>query len=207
MGTTARGYAYPGLLDEPNVPQHIQALAEDVDADVAELAAAIEALGGDLGGGGGGGDAVGGTYVATGGGQSIPNTLSGPGTPVAFGSQLGTPNGITRSIYATVGHTFELLSSGLWAIGATVRVQSSSAAGEVSATIRYGATTAAMDTVLAADGGRREGLPRTLGPGKPARYLPAGTKVVVQVFNGTGSSRVLEPNSGDWVQLDLWRVG
>ena len=39
------------------------------------------------------------------------------------------------------------------------------------------------------------------------RYLEAGTKLIVYVFNGTGSSRVLEPNSGAWVHLDLWRVG
>lgn len=204
MGTTARGYEYPSIVDEPNVPAHLQALAEDVDADVQALADAIEELGGDPGGGGGGGDAVGGTFVATGSGQLIPNTTSGPGTVCAFGDQLDEPTGITRTAEGQ-GHKFELLSSGLWAAGATIRVQSAAAAGEFSANVRYG--TSAFDKVLAADGGRREGLPRTLNPSSPARYLPAGTKLLVHLFNGTGSQRTLEPNSGAWVQLDIWRVG
>lgn len=207
MATTERGYSYPGLLDEPNVPQHIQALAEDVNDDVQALADAIEALGGDVGGGGGGGDAVGGTYVATGGGQSIPNTTSGPGTPVAFGSQLGSPSGITRAS-SGAGNTFELLSSGIWSAHATLRIQSAAAAGEISAGIWMdlpgGGTDFAVN--LAHDGARREGIARTLNP-SGTRYLEAGTKLIVYVFNGTGSSRVLEPNSGAWVHLDLWRVG
>lgn len=34
MATTPRGYAYPGVNDAPDGPYAVQALAEDVDADV-----------------------------------------------------------------------------------------------------------------------------------------------------------------------------
>ncbi len=201
MGTTARGYAYPGPLDEPNIAQHFQALAEDIDADV-------EALEATIGGGGGGGDigtVVGGRWHANAVAQAIPATVSGPGTVVAFGTN-GTdpaPSGVTRTTEGS-GHKFELGSSGLWHAAATIRVASTATAGEMSAIIRYGPTT--FDTVLAGDGARREGLARMMNPGS-SRYLPSGTKIVVHVYNGTGSGRTLEPNAGNWVQLDLWKVG
>lgn len=199
MAATTRGYSYPTPLDEPNIPQHFQDLAEDIDADVTALEATI--AGG--GGGGGGGTVLGGRWFATGAGQSIPATVSGPGTVVAFGSAGAdpAPTGITRTTEG-VGHKFELLTSGLWHAGVTLRVASSATAGEVSVHIRYGPTT--FDTVLLGDGGRREGLARMFSPSK-SRYLAAGTKLVVQVYNGTGAGRTLEPNGGDWVQIDIWR--
>jgi hypothetical protein len=41
MGTTARGYAYPGNADNVDIPGDLQTLAEDIDADVT---AAVTAL-------------------------------------------------------------------------------------------------------------------------------------------------------------------
>ncbi len=119
------------------------------------------------------------------------------------------PVGVTNEDYGGgIGSKFTLGSSGLWYAKASVRVQSSATAGEFSANIRYGPPlpSTSYDTVLDADGGRREGLARTLHPGG-IRYLAVGTRLVVHLFNGTGSSRTLEPNSGDWVQIDIWRVG
>lgn len=159
-------------------------------------------------GGGGGGDPAsgGGRWYATGAGQSIPATVSGPGTIVAFGQQLGTPTGVTRTTQGA-GHKFELESSGVWACAAQTRIQSAAAAGEVSSTIwadLAGGTT--FEYNVDADGGRREGVPRQLKPGR-STYLPAGTTLAVFLYNGTGSTRTLEPDGGNWVNLDLWLVG
>jgi len=154
-------------------------------------------------GGGGGSEAGGGTFVQT-SAQSIPNTTSGPGTIVSLPD--GDPGDQLARTTQGSGHKFELLASGIWAIGGNVRVASTGTAGEVSASIRLdlaGGTT--FDDVLDIDGGRREGLPRTLNPGR-TRYLPAGTMVAVFVYNGTGGTRLLEPSGGDWVNLDAWLV-
>lgn len=162
------------------------------------------ALTGTSGGGGGEGASGGATFTQT-SAQSIPNTSSGPGTIVSLPNGTSGPL-IERSAQGS-GHKFELLASGIWAVGVGVRIASNGTAGEVSATIRLdlaGGTD--FDDVLDIDGGRREGLPRTLKPGR-TRYLPAGTMVAVFVYNGTGGTRQLEPNGGDWVNLDAWLVG
>lgn len=159
------------------------------------------------GGGGGGGASGGGRWTAGTTAQNVPNTTSGPGTPIAFGSPVGTPSQVTQQAEASVGHKFELLASGVWACSATVRVQSASAGGEISCGIWADLDgVGGFDFNVAHDGARREGIARTLNP-NATTYLPAGCKVVVYVFNGTGTQRVLEPNSGAWVHLDLWLVG
>jgi hypothetical protein len=198
--TTLYGLPYPAATDEPNGHLQIQALAEDVDVALGELQDAIDAIDG----GGAPGSVLGGRWYATGGGQSIPVTSSGPGTVAAFGTEgsAPAPTGVTRTTEGS-GHKFELLTAGLWHVAVTLRVASAAAAGEMSTHIRYGTST--FDTVLAGDGGRREGLARLMNPGS-TRYLAAGTKLVVQVYNGTGSTRTLEPDSGNWVQIDLWRL-
>ncbi len=234
MGTTARhALPYPTLGDQPNGPDAVQDLAEAVDAQLSRLKSyptasrptgvpagfaifdetlsapfiwngtAWVAFGG--GGGGGGGGTTGGATASQSSAQAIGNTASGFGTP------LNLPNGdegdlIERTTYGD-GHKFQLLASGIWATGATCRIASSTAGGEVSAAIRAdlaGGTT--FGTVLAIDGGRRESLPRTLQPTR-ARYLPSGTTIAVFVYNGTGTQRQTEPASGEWVNLDMWLVG
>jgi hypothetical protein len=156
------------------------------------------------GGGGGGGAAGGATFTQT-SAQSIPNTASGPGTIVSLPG--GSAGSLIERTAQGSGHKFELLASGLWSADAQVRIATTSTAGEVSAAIRYDpAGGSNFDRSLAIDGGRREGLARTLQPGK-RRYLEAGTTLAVFVYNGTGSTRQLEPNAGDWVNLDLWLAG
>jgi hypothetical protein len=235
MATTSRfGLPYPGIDDEPNGPDQVQDLAEAVDAQLSRLKAyptAGRPVGVPAGfaiydddlaapfywdgavwvpfgtGSGGGGDTpsgVGGRWEQS-DAQPIPATSSGPGTIVSFPNGSGT--GITQEAEGA-GHEFILASSGVYVCGALVRVQSSSAAGEVSCAIRakMGGAGSEFSTTVAMDGGRREGLPRTLQPSKP-RWLPANTRLAVFVFNGTGSERRLEPRAGDWVNLDIWRVG
>jgi hypothetical protein len=161
------------------------------------------------GGGGGGGGYSGGRFVAT-SAQNIPNTTSGPGTilglPSAGANMPGAATGVTRTSSGS-GHEFELAEAGLWTATANVRLASAAAAGEVSLSVwadLAGGTS--YDFSVAIDGGRREGLPRTLNA-HGETYLPAGTTLVVYVYNGTGGTRATEPNSGNWCHLDLWRKG
>jgi hypothetical protein len=207
--TTANyGWPYPDQDDEADGAGQIQALADAIDSDLKALADDVDAIPGG-GGGGGGGTYVGGRWTGGTTAQSIPATLSGPGTPVALGSvsPLRAPDGVVRSSHG-VGHKFELTDAGLWFAAAAIRIASSSAAGEISVNIWADPDggTDFEDYNLAPDGGRREGLARTFNPGVPT-YLPAGTQVAVYVYNGTGGERFTEPNNGRWVHLDLWRVG
>jgi hypothetical protein len=208
MGTTTN-YAlpYPEQTDEPDGSAQISALAVAVDTELQVLADAIDAI--PEGGGGGGEDpedAVGGRFVNP-AAQNIPLTASGPGTPIAFpsaGANTPTPTGVTS---ASGGTIFTLTSGGIWHCGASVRIASAAAAGEVSLAVRAdlaGGTTYGF--TVAFDGGRREGLPRSLEASQ-VTYLPAGTKIIVHVFNGTGSTRITEPDSGQWAHLDLFRIG
>jgi len=209
MGTTTN-YAlpYPELTDEPDGAAQIAALATAVDSAVKTLSDTVDDLAAAPGGGGGGDptDSAGGRYVNT-SAQNVPATSSGPGTLVAFpsaGANTPTPTEVTSSGGGTI---FTLGSSGVWWCGASVRIASAAPAGEMSCAIRADLAGGTSYTfTVAFDGGRREGLPRSLEPGQ-ATYLPEGTKIVVHVYNGTGSQRVTEPDAGAWVHLDLFRIG
>lgn len=207
MGTTANfALPYPEVTDEPDGAGQIQALAVAVDTELNELAEAIEDI---PGGGGGGAGTFGGRFVQT-SAQSIPATVSGIGTVISL-PDLGTnmPGAATEVTRETsgAGHRFVLGTAGLWSAHATVRLAAHATPGEVSAAIwcdLAGGTNYTFN--VAHDGGRREGLPRTLTPGAET-YLPEGAALLVAVFNGTGGARVTEPGSGAWVHLDLWLKG
>jgi hypothetical protein len=205
--TSTYQWPVPELTDEPDGPGQIGALADAVDADLAELAGVVDALPG--GGGGGSGGVSGGRFVAT-SAQAIPPTSSGKGTIVGFPSAGANMTGPATQVVreaAGTGHRFVLGAAGLWSAHATIRAASSTAGGELSAGIWADLTGGTDYTFnVAHDGGRREGLPRTLTPGAET-YLPAGAALVVYVFNGTGGNRQLEPSSGAWVHLDLWLKG
>lgn len=227
---------YPETTDENDVPTDMAEMAADIESGLGrafECTAATRPTGvpsgfiiretdtGDwLGysgvgwvalsasGVGGGGSTGGGRHSAGGVAQSIPNTTSGPGTVLALGTAETAPLAstlLTRTVEGA-GHKFELGGSGMWACGATVRAASSTAAGELSADIVADIDGGGYDLVIAKDGSKREGLPRTLCPSRTL-YLPSGTKVLVYIYNGTGTARTLEPNAGAWVHLDLWLVG
>jgi len=87
-----------------------------------------------------------------------------------------------------------------------VRVATSPATGEISAAIWADPDGGGFDYNIAHMGGLREGLPRTFALARTT-YLAAGTQLAVFVYNGTGTSRTLEPGGGAWVNLDLWLVG
>jgi hypothetical protein len=210
MGITANySLPYPELTDEPDGAGQIQALAVAVDTELAELAEAIEDIPGG-GGGGGSGGYSGGRFVAS-SAQDIPATVTGIGTHIGFPSNGANMSGdatdITRSASGTNGHRFVLGEGGLWSAHTTIRIAANSAAGELSCAIwadLAGGTNYTFN--IAHDGARREGLPRTLTPGAET-YLPAGTSLVVAVYNGTGGTRQTEPSGGAWVHLDLWLKG
>lgn len=206
MGTTAnRDYTYPELTDEPNVPLYVKNLADQVDADVAAVAAAVAALGGDV-------DdpeatsVVGGTWRAA-SSQSIPATASGPGTPVSLGVPVGSPTGVTTATSGD-GHVFTLGSAGLW-VGNFI--------GRWTTTTTGGVRDFGVYCDQAGGTSYTEALsspnPQTVtGQAKGgaygfSRYLASGTKIIVYAYNGTGSTRTLEYNGGQWVALDIWRAG
>lgn len=233
--TTRFALPYPGLDDQPDGPDATKDLAEAVEAQLSRLksyptagrptgvpagfaiydddldapfywnGAAWLPFGGSGGGGGGGGGTSGGAHFEQTAAQAIPNTASGPGTIMSL------PDGATGPLIERTaqgsGHKFKLLSAGVWATGASCRIASTSQGGEVSCSIRADlAGGTAFDTVVAFDGGRREGLPRSLQPNR-TRYLPANTMLAVHIYNGTGTSRVIEPDGGEWANLDLYLVG
>lgn len=212
MGTTTN-YAipYPELTDETDGASQMAALATAADTAIKAVADDVAALGGDPGPvdpDPAPTDATGGRYVNT-AAQNVPATTSGPGTVIAFpaeGSNTPAPTDVTRAT-STTGHVFTLAKGGVWWCGTSVRIATAAAAGEMSVNIRAdlaGGTTYSF--TIASDGGKREGVPRSLEAGQ-ATYLPQGTKLVVQVYNGTGSQRVTEPDSGSWVHIDLFRIG
>lgn len=210
MATTINfGWPVPELSDEPDGRAQITALAVAADADLKELADVVEALGGDVGPvdpDPAPGDATGGRFVNT-APQNLPVTASGPGTLVAFpGTGVNTP-APTDVVSASGGTIFTLSKGGVWWCGAGLRIVNAAAAGEISLNIRADlAGGSTYGFTIASDGGKREGLPRTLDAGQ-ATYLPQGTKIVVHLYNGSGSQRVTEPDAGAWVHLDLFRIG
>jgi hypothetical protein len=225
MGTTTRfALAYPASTDEPNGPVQIQALADDVEDQLArafpctsgtrptgigdgfliwetdtklllayDLATTTWTGVGSGSGGGGGGSTAGGTWTAGTSAQSIPNAAN---TIVAFGTAVGSPTGVTRAA-SGAGHKFTLGSSGVWAVHATLRYASAAAGG-----VRDVGVWANATTNLAHSGSAVAGQPATHSLGT-VRYLASGTEITVIAYQATGAARVLEPNSGAWVHIDI----
>jgi hypothetical protein len=206
MGTTTnRSYTYPELTDEPNVPLYIKTLADQLDADVQTVADAVEAVGGDVGGGGGSGTVVGGTWRAA-SSQSIAATASGPGSPVALATPVASPTGVTSATSGT-GHVFTLGSGGLW-VGTFIGRWATTTVGGVRDFGIYcdqAGGTSFTEALSSPNPQTVTGQPKG-GSYSFSRKLAAGTKIIVYAYNGTGSTRTLEHNGGQWVALDLWRL-
>lgn len=207
MGTTAnRSYTYPELTDEPNVPLYVKTLADQVDADVKAVADAVAALGGDVDDPDAPTTVVGGTWRAA-SSQSIQATASGPGTPVALGTPVGSPTGVTTATSGD-GHVFTLGSAGLW-VGTFIGRWTTTTVGGVRDFGVYcdrAGGTSFTEALSSPNPQTVTGQPKG-GAYSFSRYLPSGTKVIVYGYNGTGSTRTLEHNGGQWVALDLWRLG
>lgn len=234
MGTTTRGaLPYPDDADEVNVPADIRELAEAADpylfsADRKTSATRPTLTADDHGylldeedtgnlvrwngttwvvvgggAGGGGGDAFGGRWKAA-SAQSIPATLSGPGTPVAFGTDPSSSSGVTKTTYLA-GHMFELTAAGLWTGGLIGRWASTTTGGvrDFGIYCDQAGGTSFTEALTGPQPQTVTGQPKG-GTWPIGRYLPSGTTLVVYAFNGTGSTRSLEHNAGEWVSLDLW---
>lgn len=227
MATTTRwALPYPVETDEPDGAGQMQALAEALDGHLGKAipianAAARPAsptrglivhqddddgfygytgsLWTPLSGssGGGGGSTASAHYTAGSTAQSIPTTAD---TVVAFGTEGDADALVTRAVQ-DAGHVFTLESAGIWAISTTVRYATNPAGGERAVSLRtVGGLT------LAHAGGAQPGLPATYSLAC-TRYLAEDTQIIVVCYQGTGAGRLLEPNSGAWVQISLALVG
>lgn len=205
MGTTTNyAWPYPESTDEPDGAAQIRALAIATDADVKALADDVAALPG--GGGGGGATGDGGTWRAA-SSQSIPATVSGPGTPVLLGTADGTPTGVTTGVQSP-GTRFVVDSAGLW-VGTFIGRWTTTTTGGVR---DFGVYVDLAGGTTYADALSSPNPQTVTGQAKGgaysfSRYLPEGAAIVVFAYNGTGAPRTLEHNSGQWVALDLWLVG
>jgi hypothetical protein len=234
MPNTTYGFPYPESTDEVDVPQDILDLATAANsraykaypctsttrptltsgdrgflADESDTGNLVRWNGttwvvvGGSGGGGGGGSVFGGRFKAA-TAQSIPATVSGPGTEIAFATDPTTHAGVTKAVLGS-GHVFTLTAAALWTGTLIARFASNPANGvrdfglycdQAGGSSFSEALTSPMPQTVA---GQAKG-----GPYSFSRYLAAGTKVVAYAYNGTGSGRVLEHNGGEWVSLDLW---
>ncbi len=193
--TPIYSWPVPGTGDEVDIPQGLTDLAVASETDLDALADTVAGL--DGGGGGGGGAASSATFSAGSSAQSIPNAAD---TVTAFGTAVATDPLVVRSS-SGAGHKFTLGASRVWAIYATVRYATNGAGGEKAVSLR---TTGGV--TLAHVGGAAAGIPATYCLGT-TRYLASGTEIIVVCYQGTGGSRVLEPNDGAWVHIDIAAIG
>lgn len=232
MGTTTRfGLRYPTLTEAPNVPLDMQELATDVDGwlaralpclSTARPASPAQGLlifetdtgllmiwDGDswnaivtpaAGGGGGGGTTAHAQFSA-----AAAQSVATGNVACAFGTTDTASTAVTRAT-SGAGHQFTLNTSSIWAISATARYASTSATGERYAGIHLPG--ASGGTPLAGSGSNPPtNNPTTLNVAV-TRYFASGTAVIVNLFNGTGSTRVLEPGTGGgWVRINFALVG
>lgn len=231
MGTTSRfALRYPTVTDAPNVPVDMRELAEDVEGQLARafpcLSTARPAsppLGmlifetdtslllvwdGDswntvvapAAGGSGGTTAY--AQFSAASAQSVPDATN---TPAAFGTTDTASSSVARQADGA-GHRFILNSSGIWSITTTIRYAQTSADGE-----RYaGIHLAGSSTTIPLGGeGHNQDLQGTVTLNVAVtRYFASGTGVIVNLYQGTGSARLLEPHaSGGWARVNFALVG
>lgn len=159
------------------------------------LGAAWVALGGTGGGGGGGGALPslgrwGGTAS-----QPIPNA---DGTIVSFPTELAATPDIVRETEAP-GHKFVLQRAGRLSGSLTLRYATTTAAG-----VRDVHVLANGSQYLGSSGGAVAGQPATHNVAIDPVDLADNTEITVEAFQGTGSTRTLEPGAGSrWVRLSL----
>jgi len=158
------------------------------------LGSAWIALGG--GGGGGGGSALGslGRWGGT-AAQPIPNADD---TLVSFPTELVATPDIVRET-AAPGHKFVLQRAGRLTGTLTLRYATTTAAG-----VRDVHVLANGTDYLASSGGAVAGQPCTHSLAIDPVDLADGTEITVEAFQGTGSTRTLEPGTASrWVRLAL----
>lgn len=230
MGTTPRfGLDYPERTDEPNGPQQIRNLAEDVEGRLSRAfpclstarptgvadgfmiretdtglvliwdGAEWDTVGGAASGGGAVTTAHAQFSAASAQSVATGNVVCGFGT-----TDTASPE-VVRAANGS-GHQFTLGATAIWNITTTVRWASTSATGERYAGIHLPG--ASGGTPLAGQGGNPPtNNPTTLNVAL-TRYFSSGAVVMVNLFNGTGGTRTLEPGTGNgWVRINFTRVG
>lgn len=155
------------------------------------LGASWLALSGASGGGGGGSSR--GRWAAT----TAQDIASGGSVVAAFGSDVETSDDwlkVTRG----AGHGFRAQRAGVLRGALVLRYATTSVAGVRDVHVRVD-----TDYVGSSGGGAVAGQPRHHSVAILPTPIDEDAEVWVDCFNGTGSTRQLEPNSGQWVQLSL----
>lgn len=211
--TTRAGLRYPTTSVPPNVPQDLQLLAEDVDAqlyraypcdaatvptgvpngflidrtDLGELrvlrAGSWVTIASTVGGGGGDGSTAG--YVAGQWSEDTPQSIPfNTNTAVRFSDTDLASAVVTRSPEGA-GHKFTVSEAGLYAVSTTVRFAAGGAGGNRYLELRNAAGTVRY-AAIGADGGPGAS---TLHLAEPALPLAAGdTLLVIAAQSQTGSA-------------------
>lgn len=228
MGSTSRfTLHYPDLTDAPNGPAQLQQLAEDAEtwlcrafpctsstrpSGVADGFLVREADTGNVmvwtgaawaqvsgavssGGGGGGGGTTIGTVSATYSASTAQPIATGSDVVVAFGVAQVTDSSVTRAT-SGAGHTFTLGQTRLWTVSATLRFAQNAVGGRTFE-LRAGTTVLAK-----ASGPQDTDAPYTANL-SCTRKLTAGTVITAIARHNSTSSLALEPNSGQYVHIDL----
>lgn len=145
------------------------------------------------GGGGGGGAGSRGRWAAS----SAQNVITGESVVAAFGSDLEVSADwlkVTRGD----GHGFRAQRAGILSGALVLRYATTTAAGVRDVHVRKNS-----DYVGSSGGGAVQGQPRHHSVAILPQPIAEDDEVWVDLFNGTGGTRALEPNGGQWVQLSL----
>ncbi len=230
MSTTARwGVPYPEKYERPEGWLQLKAVADHLEAnlghalevaDTAERTALGTAIGsggrgllvlqvdtgqpymwlgaswlaiGGSGGGGGGGTGSRGRWAAS----SAQNVISGSSVVAAVGSDLESSPDWTK-VTRDDGHGFRAQRAGVLSGALVLRYATTTASGVRDVHVRVG-----TDYAGSSGGGAIAGQPRHHSVAILPRPIAEDDEVWVDLFNGTGGTRQLEPNGGQWVQLAL----
>jgi hypothetical protein len=150
-------------------------------------------LAGAGGGGGGGGTSSRGRWAAS----SAQDIASGGSVVAAFGSDIeASPDWL--KVTRGAGHGFRAQRAGVLRGALTLRYATTTASGVRDVHVRAG-----TDYVGSSGGGAVAGQPRHHSVAILPTPIADDTEIWVDCFNGTGTTRQLEPNSGQWVRLVL----
>lgn len=232
MATTPRdALRYPALGDSPDVVRDITQLATDVEGQLHRAYACLSTARPTGVGAGfiiretdtgavliwdgttwapiatpaaGGGGTPGVTAHAQFSASSAQSVPTGIDTPCAFAATNTASTAVTRAATGA-GHQFTLNTSGIWAISSTIRYASTSADGERYAGIHLAGS---GGDPLAGEGHNQDLQGTVTLNVAVTRYFASGAAIVVNLWQGTGGTRTLEPHaSGGWVRLNLALIG
>lgn len=153
----------------------------------------VQLAGAGGGGGGGGGTSSRGRWAAS----TAQDIANGTSVVAAFGSDVETSADWVK-VTRGAGHGFRAQRAGVLRGALTLRYATTTASGVRDVHVR-----ADTDYVGSSGGGAVAGQPRHHSVAIIPTPIASGAEVWVDCFNGTGTTRQLEPNSGQWVKLSL----